>query len=187
MHPGDVIQSAEGLSIEVTNTDAEGRLTLADAIWYGRHLGGDEILDLATLTGAQKVATGKKIAGMFSNDDSLADALLDSAYQTGERLWRMPLFDDCDCDGGENSYKNAMESEIADLQNAEKGGAGGSITAALFLKRFVESTRHQKKVPKWAHLDVAGPVWRDKKGHEQSHVGATGYGVRLLTHFILNK
>ena len=189
MHPGDIIQSAEGISIEVTNTDAEGRLTLADAIWYGRNqIGGDIIIDLATLTGAMKVATGKKIAGMFCNDDSLANDLLQSAYSSGERLWRMPLFDDCGVDNGENSYMTLMESQIADLVNAEKsGGGGGAITAALFLKKFAESTNSNKKIPQWAHLDVAGPVWSDKKGHEQSNVGATGYGVRLLTNYVLNQ
>ena len=187
MHPGDIIQSAEGLTTEVTNTDAEGRLTLADAIWYGRNeIGGDIIIDLATLTGAMKVATGKKIAGMFCNDDELANDLLDSAYNGGERLWRMPLFDDCCVDNGENSYINAMDSDIADLRNAEKGGYGGAITAALFLKRFVENTKTNKKIPAWAHLDVAGPVWNDKKGHEQSNIGATGYGVRK-ENYVLNK
>eukprot|EP01083_Nonionella_stella_P028348 78067_1 len=189
MHPGDIIQSAEGLSIEVTNTDAEGRLTLADAIWYGRNvIGADVVIDVATLTGAMKVATGKKIAGLFSNDDGLATDLLQSAYSSGERLWRMPLFDDCSDDNGENSYTTAMDSEIADLVNAEKGGSGGgAITAALFLKRFAESTKSNKKIPVWAHLDVAGPVWNDKKGHEQSNIGATGYGVRLLTNYVMNK
>ena len=188
MHPGDIIQSAEGLSIEVTNTDAEGRLTLADAIWYGRNeIGGDIIIDLATLTGAMKVATGNKIAGMFCNDDELANDLLESAYCGGERLWRMPLYDDCCVDNGENSYINVMDSDIADLRNAEKGGYGGAITAALFLKRFVENTKTNKRIPAWAHLDVAGPVWSDKKGHEQSNIGATGYGVRTLTNYVLNK
>jgi len=192
MHPGDVIQSAEGLTIEVTNTDAEGRLTLADAIWYARRqIGGDIIIDLATLTGAMKVATGKKIAGLFCNDDSLANDLLHSAYVSGERLWRMPLYDDCSVDNGENSYMNIMESDIADLKNAEKGGHGGAITAALFLKKFVENTKgansnEATKIPKWAHIDVAGPVWADKKGHEQANVGATGYGVRLLTNYVLS-
>merc|ERR1712173_353668 len=109
----------------------------------------------ATLTGAMKVATGKKIAGMFCNDDVLANDLLTSAYTSGERLWRMPLFDDCSLDGGENSYMNSMESQIADLVNAEKsGGGGGAITAALFLKKFVESTNSNEKIPNWAHLDV---------------------------------
>ena len=187
MHPGDIIESAEGLTIEVTNTDAEGRLTLADAIWYGRHqIGGDIIIDLATLTGAIKIATGKKIAGIFSNNDNLVNNILNSAYKSGERLWRMPLYDDCCDDSGENSYINIMDSDIADLKNAEKGGYGGAITAALFLKRFVESTRHSKKIPNWAHMDVAGPVWNDKKGHEQSNIGATGYGVRTLTNYIID-
>ena len=100
----------------------------------------------------------------------------------------MPLYDDYCYDNGENSYLNAMESEIADLQNAEKGGHGGAITAALFLKKFVESNKYDKnkKIPQWAHMDVAGPVWADKKGHEQSNIGATGYGVRTLTNYIID-
>ena len=191
LHPGDVIGSASNLTVEVTNTDAEGRLTLCDAIWFARRkIGADVLIDLATLTGAQKIATGKAIAGMYANDDALARELESAAYASGERLWRMPLFDD-DADAAdsqEHSYAKALQSHIADLQNAEKGGSGGAITAALFLKRFVDHDADANlKVPQWAHLDVAGPVWMDAKGHEQSQRGATGYGVRLLTQFVLDK
>jgi len=99
----------------------------------------------------------------------------------------MPLFNDSECSDSEHSYLPAMHSQIADLRNAEKGGSGGAITAALFLQQFVEHENGGAKVPQWAHLDVAGPVWMDKKGMEQSQIGATGYGVRLLTKFVLDK
>ncbi len=162
MRPGDILTASNSKTIEVLNTDAEGRLTLADALVFAEGLGKMEaIVDVATLTGACIVALGPSYAGLWAADDKLADGLLGAAKESGELLWRMPLADE---------YKEQIKSPIADLQNLGAPGGGGSITAALFLKEFV------KEAP-WAHLDIAGPVWNDKEG------GATGYGVRTLVQF----
>tara|TARA_B100000963_G_scaffold128722_1_gene112328 strand:+ start:1070 stop:2548 length:1479 start_codon:yes stop_codon:yes gene_type:complete len=170
MHPGDVITAANGKTIEVNNTDAEGRLTLADALTYASNLKPDTIIDLATLTGACLIALGNDVAGMWCNDNELADELLQSASEKGEGLWRMPL---------QKSYKDGLKSHIADMKNTGPR-AGGSITAALFLEEFVGNNI------KWAHIDIAGTCWTDKnKGINPS--GATGYGVRTLIHWIKDK
>jgi len=162
MRPGDILTASNEMTIEVINTDAEGRLTLADALVYAEGLGDvDAIVDVATLTGAVIVALGPEYAGLWTSDDALGDKLLASASEGGELLWKMPLA---------KEYMEQCKSTIADLKNVGAGG-GGSITAALFLKEFVKETP-------WAHLDIAGPVWDDKKG------GATGYGVRTLTKFV---
>lgn len=160
MRPGDILTASNGKTIEVLNTDAEGRLTLADALVFAEGLGVDAIIDSATLTGACLIALGKQYAGMWSSDDKLAQELTDIGAETGEKLWRMPLAEE---------YGDEVKSKISDLKNV---GArpGSSITAALFLKEFVQSTP-------WAHLDIAGPVWSDDSG-------ATGYGVRLLTRWV---
>ncbi|CAM9502920.1 unnamed protein product [Ascophyllum nodosum] len=164
MRPGDILTASNGKTIEVINTDAEGRLTLADALVFAEKLGVDAIIDSATLTGACLIALGTDYAGMWSSDDNLAKELTDVGAETGERLWRMPLAAE---------YGEQVKSKIADLKNV---GArpGSSITAALFLKEFVDKTP-------WAHLDIAGPVWKDDLG------GATGYGVRLLTRWVQNQ
>jgi len=169
--PGDVVRSMSGQTIEVINTDAEGRLVLADAITYTRdHLKPTAIIDLATLTGAIIVSLGSYNAGLFANDDSLADGLLAAARATGEWLWRMPLSD---------AYDKDINSDIADMKNVGKGRDGGSITAAQFIKRFVGDTP-------WAHLDVAGVVW-GKGDTDLGPKGATGYGVRLLDRLVADR
>ncbi|WP_414528596.1 leucyl aminopeptidase [Nodularia chucula] len=167
MHPGDILKASNGKTIEVNNTDAEGRLTLADALVYADKLGVDAIVDLATLTGACIIALGDDIAGLFTPDDALAAQLEEAAETAGEKLWRMPM---------EEKYFEGLKSGIADMKNTGPR-AGGSITASLFLKQFVKDTP-------WAHLDVAGPVWADKENGYNS-AGATGYGVRTLVNWVL--
>jgi len=163
--PGDILKASNGKTIEVLNTDAEGRLTLADALVYAEKLEPDAIVDAATLTGACVIALGGEYGGMWTGDDKLAAALEAAATTKGEKLWRMPLAEE---------YKPNIKSEIADLKNVG-GREGGSITAALFLQEFVT-----KKTP-WAHLDIAGPVWNPKKG------GATGFGARTLAQWVLTQ
>ncbi|PLS69486.1 MAG: leucyl aminopeptidase [Cyanobacteria bacterium M5B4] len=169
MHPGDILTAANGKTIEVNNTDAEGRLTLADALVFADRLEPKAIVDLATLTGACIVALGEGIGGLWATDDELAQRLEQSAKAAGEKFWRMPL---------EEAYWEGMKSPIADCKNAG-GRYGGAITAALFLKQFVEKTTA------WAHLDVAGPVWTEKEsGYNNS--GGTGYPVRTLVNWVLS-
>jgi len=159
MRPGDILTASNKKTIEVLNTDAEGRLTLADALVYAEALGDvDAIIDVATLTGACIVALGPDYAGMWTSCDDLKQNILDAAGAQGELFWPMPLAPE---------YREQINSKIADLANLGAPGGGGSITAALFLKEFVDSTA-------WAHLDIAGPVWNEKAG------GATGFGVRTL-------
>lgn len=166
LHPGDILTAANGKTIEVNNTDAEGRLTLADALVFAEKLGVDAIVDLATLTGACIVALGDDIAGLWSSDEALAGELQAAAELAGEKFWQMPL---------EDKYFEGMKSQIADMKNTGPR-AGGSITAALFLKQFVKETP-------WAHLDVAGPVWNEKESSINS-AGATGFPVRTLVNWI---
>jgi leucyl aminopeptidase len=168
MHPGDILKASNGKTIEVNNTDAEGRLTLADALVFAEKLGVDAIVDLATLTGACVIALGDDIAGLFTPDDALAKELETAAETSGEKIWRMPM---------EEKYFEGLKSSIADMKNTGPR-AGGSITAALFLKQFVKDTA-------WAHLDIAGTVWADKEnGYNGS--GATGFGVRTLVNWVLS-
>ncbi|MBW4486457.1 MAG: leucyl aminopeptidase [Trichocoleus desertorum ATA4-8-CV12] len=167
LRPGDVLTASNGKTIEVNNTDAEGRLTLADALVFTEKLDVDAIVDLATLTGACVVALGDDIAGLWSSDDTLASELLNAAESAGEKLWQMPM---------EEKYFDGLKSMIADMKNTGPR-PGGSITAALFLKQFVKETP-------WAHLDVAGPVWADKENGYNS-AGATGYGVRTLVNWVI--
>ena len=168
VHPGDIVTAANGMTIEINNTDAEGRLTLADALLYACEQKPDAVVDLATLTGACVIALGDEMAGVWSNNDDLAEAL-DAAAQTGgEGLWRMPL---------RQSYRDGLKSLLADMKNTGPR-PGGSITAALFLKEFVA------KDTAWAHIDIAGPVWSDK-GKGVNPAGATGYGVRTLVNWVL--
>jgi leucyl aminopeptidase len=162
--PGDIIRSYSGKTIEIGNTDAEGRLILADAMAYAikKHK-PQAVIDLATLTGACVVALGEKIAGIFSNDDPLADVILKSAARTHERCWRMPVAED---------YKELLKSDFADINNMPGSRSGGAITAALFLSEFVAKTR-------WVHIDIAGPAYA-KKEDAYCTAGGTGFGVRLL-------
>jgi leucyl aminopeptidase len=168
IHPGDILTASNGKTIEINNTDAEGRLTLADALVFAEKLGVDAMVDLATLTGACIVALGNDIAGVWSPQDDLATALLSASEQAGEKMWRMPL---------EDKYFEGLKSSIADMKNTGPR-PGGSITAALFLKQFVQKTA-------WAHLDVAGPVWTEKESGYHN-VGATGFGVRTLVNWVLS-
>ena len=168
MHPGDILKAANGKTIEVNNTDAEGRLTLADALVYAETLGVDAIVDLATLTGACIVALGNDIAGIWSNDETLAEELKNAAKSAGEKFWQLPM---------EDKYFEGLKSKIADMKNTGPR-AGGSITAALFLKQFIKETP-------WAHLDVAGPVWSDKPSGV-NNAGATGFPVKTLVNWVLS-
>ncbi|MGC9505794.1 leucyl aminopeptidase [Baaleninema sp.] len=167
MRPGDILTASNGKTIEVNNTDAEGRLTLADALVFADKLGVDAIVDLATLTGACVVALGNTIAGLWSPDDEVANGLMSASDLAGEKFWRMPL---------EEPYFELMKSLHADMKNTGSR-AGGAITAALFLKQFVEKTP-------WAHLDIAAPVWADKDNGYDS-AGATGFGVRTLVNWVM--
>ena len=165
--PGDVVKSMSGQTIEVINTDAEGRLVLADALWYCKQRFRPRfMIDLATLTGAIIIALGHEKAGLFSNNDDLAERIVQAGAATGEPVWRLPL--------GEE-YDKIIKSDIADVKNVGDRGAG-SITAAQFLKRFVGETP-------WAHLDIAGVAWAKKDGNTVPK-GASGFGVRLLDRLI---
>lgn len=166
--PGDIITSHAGKTIEIGNTDAEGRLILADAMSYTlKKYMPDIMVDIATLTGACVVALGEKIAGLFTLDDALAGAIIESGQKTHERIWRLPLPED---------YKELLKSEIADINNMSSTRWGGAITAALFLSGFTEGTR-------WAHIDIAGPAYQ-KKGSAYCDAGGTGFGVRLFCDLI---
>ena len=166
--PGDVVTSMSGQTIEVINTDAEGRLVLCDAMtWAQRQYKPEYVIDLATLTGAMIIALGNEYAGLFSNDDGLAQKLTAAGQATGDRLWRFPIGD---------AYDKLIDSPIADIKNVGPREAG-SITAAQFLHRFVEEG------VKWAHLDIAGTVWANKPGSLWDK-GATGFGVALLDRFV---
>jgi len=166
--PGDVVTSMSGQTIEVINTDAEGRLVLCDAItWVQKEYSPAAVIDLATLTGAMIISLGHEHGGIFSNDDGLADKLLAAGAASGDKLWRFPLGP---------AYDKLIDSPIADMKNVGPR-EGGSITAAQFIQRFVD-----KGTP-WAHLDIAGMVWASKPGQTWDK-GATGYGVRLLDRFV---
>jgi leucyl aminopeptidase len=165
--PGDVVTSMSGQTIEVINTDAEGRLVLADALWYAQdRFKPQAMVDLATLTGAIVISLGELYAGLFTPDDDLAERLTAAGKAVGELLWRMPL---------DEPYDKQIKSDIADMKNVG-GREAGSVTAAMFLKRFVKDT-------KWAHLDIAGVTWAKKDG-PVTPKGATAFGVRLLDRFV---
>lgn len=165
MRPGDIVTASNGKTIEVNNTDAEGRLTLADALVYTCNQGVDKIIDLATLTGACIVALGPSIAGFFTPSDELAKDVAEASETAGEKLWRMPL---------EESYWESMKSGVADMVNTGSR-QGGAITAALFLKQFVNEN------VQWMHIDMAGPVWNDKKK------AATGFAIPTLVEWVLKQ
>jgi leucyl aminopeptidase len=165
--PGDVVRALDGTTIEITNTDAEGRLLLADALGYARRYDPEVVLDLATLTGAISIALGNRAAGLFTEDHLLASELLLAGEATGERLWPMPLWDE---------YAAEMKGETADLWNSSGAKEGGAILGAVFLKHFARGMR-------WAHLDIASTAWSPR---EHGHVpkGPTGFGVRLLLEWL---
>jgi leucyl aminopeptidase len=163
--PGDIVTSLSGQTIEILNTDAEGRLLLCDALTYVERFNPAAVIDLATLTGACVIALGKHPAGLFSRDDKLANEVLAAGDYAGDRAWRLPLWDD---------YQTQLDSNFADMANIG-GRDAGAITAACFLSRYT------KKYP-WVHLDIAGIAWRSGK-----EKGATGRPVALLTQFLLGR
>ncbi|MBC8647731.1 MAG: leucyl aminopeptidase, partial [Thermoanaerobaculia bacterium] len=165
--PGDILRMRNGKTVEVENTDAEGRLVLADALSYAEKFRPDVLLDFATLTGAVLVALGHECAGLMTPDDALARELVAAGEVTGERVWRLPVWDD---------YRENLKSEWADMKNTA-GRHGGTVNAGVFLKEFVP-----KGVP-WAHVDVAG-VAHFEKEHAGYDPGATGFGVALATEFL---
>lgn len=168
LRPGDILVASNGKTVEVNNTDAEGRLTLADALLYAQNqCNVDAVVDIATLTGACMIALGDQIGAVYSTTDEMANEVTTASKLAGEKLWRMPL---------EESYLEQLKSPVADYKNTG-GRMGGSITAALFLKEFITD---QEKTA-WAHLDIAGPVWNDKTG------GATGYGAQLLAQWAISQ
>jgi leucyl aminopeptidase len=168
IRPGDILTSMSGQTIEVINTDAEGRLVLCDALhWAQKEFSPRRIVDFATLTGAMVISLGSEHAGVFANDDSLAEDLLAAGRTSGDKLWRMPL---------DPAYDKLIDSQIADMKNVGPRPAG-SITAAQFLQRFIDEG------VAWAHCDVAGMVWSDKPGATWDK-GATGYGARLIDRFV---
>jgi len=163
--PSDILTASNGVTIEVKNTDAEGRLTLADALVFAdKELQCDSIIELSTLTGAVMISLGKGVCGIWTSDDNLANELNNASKLTGDKSWRMPM---------EKSYNAQLESKIADISNLGTP-YGGAITAALFLQNFVD-----KKKP-FAHIDIAGPVWDD-------NTGATGFGTKLASEWIVKQ
>jgi leucyl aminopeptidase len=163
MRPGDVLRGAGGKTVEVLNTDAEGRLILGDALWYALELGATHLVDVATLTGACMVALGRHVSGLFGQPDPWVDTVRRAATAAGDRVWHMPIYEEA---------RDQLRSEIADMVNSA-GRPGGAVTAAAFLREFVGSRP-------WAHLDIAGVAWAESKEPYQPK-GATGVAVRLLT------
>ena len=169
IRPGDILTSLSGQTIEVINTDAEGRLVLCDAIWYCQErFKPRAIIDLATLTGAIVVALGDDIGGYYSNDETLASGLAEASAAEDELIWRMPLH---------KPYDKKLDSLAADMKNITGSRGAGSVTAALFLQRFVTNSS-------WAHLDIAAPVWKPGPGSPTVPEGASGFGVRLLNRLV---
>jgi leucyl aminopeptidase len=162
LKPGDILRGASGLTVEVNNTDAEGRLILGDALWYARQIGATHLVDVATLTGACIVALGKITTGLFGTPQPWVDAIRAAAERGGEKVWQMPLFEE---------YKETLKSDIADMLNSP-GRTAGAVTAAMFLKEFAGAGP-------WAHLDIAGTAWADE-GRAWMPKGATGAIIRTL-------
>ncbi len=168
--PGDIYRAYNGKTVEIGNTDAEGRLILADALAYtAENIKPDYMVDIATLTGACIISLGEAIAGLLTPDESLAQLLFDAGEKTGEKVWRLPLA---------KEYEEDLKSDFADLNNVASGRKAGTIMGALFLKNFIGTTA-------WAHIDIAGPSWFTKKrGYRPKN--ATGFGVRLLVEWLKN-
>jgi len=162
IRPGDVLRSASGKTVEVINTDAEGRLILGDALWYAQQLGATHLIDVATLTGAISVALGKITSGLFGTPPEFLEHVRQTAERAGDRSWPMPLFDE---------YKDLLRSEIADMMNTG-GRYGGAITAAQFLREFTGG------LP-WVHMDIAGTAWSEENKPFMPK-GPTGVGMRTL-------
>ena len=171
--PGDIIKLYSGKTAEILNTDAEGRLILADAITYGeRHYAPKAIIDFATLTGACIIALGNDIAAIVSNDERLTKKITEASKRTTEQIWELPLTQD---------YRNMIKSDVADMKNLGMGRAAGTITAAAFLRNAVEKTP-------WVHVDIAGVAWTQSATTQKSYnpSGATGFGVRLILDYVQN-
>ncbi|MEK7615258.1 MAG: leucyl aminopeptidase, partial [Patescibacteria group bacterium] len=168
IRPGDVLVAMSKKTVEVLNTDAEGRLTLMDTLCYAQKQKPDCMVDLATLTGACVVALGEEITGIMSNNEVLTQKILEASALVGEKMWELPL---------EKSYKKLLKSHIADMQNIG-GRYGGALTAGLFLQEFVDP-----KMP-WAHLDIAGPAFAERDINIYTKKGATGHAVRTLLEFL---
>ncbi|OGL76247.1 hypothetical protein A3H10_02055 [Candidatus Uhrbacteria bacterium RIFCSPLOWO2_12_FULL_46_10] len=166
--PGDIARAMNGKTIEILNTDAEGRVALADALSFAVKEGADTIVDLATLTGSCIEALGEEVAGLFGNSRQLTKQLTTAAENAGEYVWEMPMV---------KEYQPLIKSKVADIKNIGDGRGAGSITAALFLKEFIGETP-------WAHLDIAGPAWAEKETFPSVPLGATGFGVRTLIMFL---
>ena len=166
--PGDVVTAMDGTTIDIQNTDAEGRVVLADALLYAREQEPQAIVDLATLTGACIVALGEEIAGVMGTDARLIERLKKASVLSGEDIWELPL---------PEKYADHVKSKIANIKNVGAKGQAGAIAGGLFLKRFVGKTP-------WAHLDIAGPAWTDRESRPDQTYGATGFGVRLITRYL---
>lgn len=171
IRPGDVVKASNGKSIEILNTDAEGRLTLADGLHYACKLEPDYVIDMATLTGACVVALGEEIAGVMSTDSKLSNQILEASAASGEKMWELPL---------ESRYRQLLKSDIADLRNIARSRYGGSLTAGLFLSEFVAPE------VKWAHLDIAGPAFAERPLSSYLQKGGSGFGVRTMLELIQN-
>ncbi len=169
LRPGDIVKTMDGKTVEVINTDAEGRLVLADAMVYATRLKPDVLIDVATLTGACLVALGEEIAGAMGRGRGVFKALFKAAEQSGEKFWELPLADE---------YKFLIESDIADLKNTSRSPYGGVIEGGLFLREFAGKTP-------WVHLDIAGPAWAERDANPYLPKGATGFSVRTLLHYLL--
>jgi leucyl aminopeptidase len=170
--PSDVITQYDGTTVEIINTDAEGRLVLADGLGYAlENLDPDYLIDIATLTGSATLGLGRQYAAMYTRDEKLARELVAIGEQSGERVWHMPLVDD---------YRDSLDSDVADLNHAADKGdySAGSVTAALYLEHFVGTSR-------WVHLDIAGPA-RSETDAGENVKGGTGFGVRLLLDWIVS-
>jgi leucyl aminopeptidase len=165
--PGDVITAMSGKTIEIINTDAEGRLVLADGLHYAQTLGATHLINAATLTGAIGTALGQINAGLFSNDDATTQHFFDALSITGEKFWRLPCTDD---------YRDQIKSEIADIRNTGGSRYAGATTAAMFLKEFVNETP-------WIHLDIASTTWLDDQKPWQSK-GPSGIAIRTITEWV---
>ena len=172
LKPGDVVYNMQGKTIEIGNTDAEGRVTLADSLAYTQKQGINTIVDLATLTGAIMIGLGSNYSALYSNNDKLNNSLLKASKLSGEKIWSMPLPEE---------YKELNKSNIADIKNIASTRYGGSITAALFLQFFIEEG------VSWAHLDIAGPAYAEKPLNSYTPIGGVGFGVRTLLEYLINK
>ncbi len=164
--PGDILTAKNGKTIEVDNTDAEGRLTLADALCYACELGVDEVIDIATLTGACVVALGNFVTGIMGNDQEMISNIIETADKSGEKYWQLPMY---------KEFFSSLKSEVADMKNTGSR-FGGASTAGVFLQEFVKDV-------KWTHIDIAGTAYLEK-GQKEFISGATGAGVRTLLNYI---